>query len=192
MQTNFLVVDVPSPYNVIMGRTWLPSMEAVSSTRHQKLKFPLENESGRVEVITIRGDQHMAKQCLMAVLSGKAESSQVYMAELNREAELEDVGRTPAQKSIEDLTKIRIDPNDLDRFFLLGRQLPEPEKIELLNLLMQNKEVFAWTLYEMPDISPEVMYHKLNMDPKQKPVIQKARRMGIPQARAVIEEFQKL
>ena len=45
-QVDFLVVDVPSPYNVIMGRTWLHSMEAVPSTRHQKLKFPLENQSG--------------------------------------------------------------------------------------------------------------------------------------------------
>ena len=117
----------------------------------------------------------MAKQCLMAVLLGKAESSQVHMAELEREAELEDVGRAPLQKSIEDLTEIRIDPNNPDRFFLLGSQLPETEKTKLLNLLMQNKEVFAWTPYEMPGISPEVMCHKLNVVPKHKPVIQTAR-----------------
>ncbi|XXG69130.1 hypothetical protein AAC387_Pa06g2069 [Persea americana] len=74
-QVDFLVVDVPSPYNVIMGRTRLHSMEAVPSTRHKKLKFPLENQSDRTDVITARGDQHMAKQCLMAVLPGEAESS---------------------------------------------------------------------------------------------------------------------
>ena len=88
------------------------------------------------------------------------------MAELDRETELEDVGRALAQKNIEDFTKIRIDPNDPDKFFLLGSQLPEPEKTELLNLLIQSKEVFAWTPYEMPGISPEVMCHKLNVDPK--------------------------
>ena len=89
-------------------------MEAVPSTRHQKLKFPLENENGLVEVITIRGNQHMAKQCLMAAVPGEAESSQVYMAELK------DVSRAPEQKSIEDITEIRINPNDLERYFLLG------------------------------------------------------------------------
>ena len=107
-QVNFLVVDVPSPYNVIMGRTWLHSMEAVLSTHHQKLKFPLENQSGRIEVVTVRGNQHMA--------------------ELDKEVELGDVGQAPAQKSIEDLTEVRLDPANPDKFFLLGSQLPESEK----------------------------------------------------------------
>ena len=119
----------------------------------------------------------------MAVLPGEAESSQVHMAELDKEAKIWDVGRTPAQKSIEDLTEVRLDLADPDRFFLLGSQLPEPEKTELLDLLLKNKEVFAWTPYEMPGINPEVMYHKLNMDPKHKPVIQKARRTGVPKTR---------
>ena len=103
----------------------------------------------------------------MAVLLGEAESSQAHMAELDKEAELEDVGRAPEQKSIEDLTEIRIDPNDPERYFLLGSQIPEPEKTKPLDFLLQNKEVFfAWTPYEMPGISPEVMCHKLNVDPK--------------------------
>ena len=66
-------------------------MEAVPSTRHQKPKFSLKNKSGRTEVVTIKGDQHMAKQCLMAMLPGKAEYSQVHMAELDRDAELGNV-----------------------------------------------------------------------------------------------------
>ena len=44
----------------------------------------------------------------------------------------------------------------------------------------------------MPGNSPEVMYHKLNVDPRHKPVIQKARRTGIPQMEVVIKEVQKL
>ena len=57
---------------------------------------------------------------------------------------------------------------------------------------MKNKEVFACTPYEMPGINSEVMCHKLNVDPNYKPVIQKARRTGVPQTEAVIEEVQKL
>ncbi|XXG49468.1 hypothetical protein AAC387_Pa02g3647 [Persea americana] len=191
-QVDFLVVDVPSPYNVIMGRTWLHSREAVPSTRHQKLKFPLKNRSGRMDVITVRGDQHMVRQCLLAVLPGEAEPSQVNVAELDREAELGDVGRAPAQKSIEDLTKVNIDPADPDRFFLVGSQLPESEKTELLDLLMENKVVFARTPYEMPGIDPTVICHKLKVDPNHKPVLQKPRWTGVPQTEAVVEEVQKL
>ena len=44
----------------------------------------------------------------------------------------------------------------------------------------------------MPGISLEIMCHKLNVDPKHKPVIQKARRTRIPQTEALIEEVQKL
>ncbi|XXG88271.1 hypothetical protein AAC387_Pa12g0504 [Persea americana] len=36
------------------------------------------------------------------------------------------------------------------------------------------------------------MCHKLNVDPKYKPVIQKTRRTGVPQIEALIEEIQKL
>ncbi|XXG67553.1 hypothetical protein AAC387_Pa06g0875 [Persea americana] len=164
-----------------MGRTWLHNMEAVPSTCYQKIKFSLENQSGRTEVITVRGDQHMARQCLMAMLPGEAESSQVHMAELDRKVELGDVGRASAQKSIEDLTEVRLYPADQDRFFLIGSQLPELEKTELLNLLLKNKEVFAWTPYEMPGIDPAVKCHKLNVDPNHKPVIQKASRTGVLQ-----------
>ena len=40
LPTDFLVVDVPSSYNAIIGRTWLHKMKAISSTYHQMIKFP--------------------------------------------------------------------------------------------------------------------------------------------------------
>ncbi|KAL0428164.1 UNVERIFIED_CONTAM: hypothetical protein Slati_2991200 [Sesamum latifolium] len=36
----FLVVDVPSAYNVILGRPTLNTFQAVISTYHMKIKFP--------------------------------------------------------------------------------------------------------------------------------------------------------
>nr|GFC97240.1 reverse transcriptase domain-containing protein [Tanacetum cinerariifolium] len=43
---NFTIVQAPSPYNVIFGRTGLRSFRAVSSTVHSMVKFP-----------TLRGSQ---------------------------------------------------------------------------------------------------------------------------------------
>ena len=92
IMTDFLVVDAPSPYNIIRGRTWLHALKAVPSTYHQLLRFPFEDDSGNVSVVTIRGDQQAAKQCLLAVVPAKEEPpKEINMAEL--EAELDAVGQ---------------------------------------------------------------------------------------------------
>ena len=40
VEVDFIVVDVFSPYIAIMGRPWLHSLGVVSSTLHQKVKYP--------------------------------------------------------------------------------------------------------------------------------------------------------
>ena len=40
VEVDFIVVDVFSPYTAIMGRPWLHTLKAVSSTLHQKVKYP--------------------------------------------------------------------------------------------------------------------------------------------------------
>ena len=50
VKVNFIMVDAFSPYTAIMGRPWLHSLGAVSSTLHQKVKYP----SGR-QVLEIVG-----------------------------------------------------------------------------------------------------------------------------------------
>lgn len=83
------------------------------------------------------------------------------------------------------MTEVRLDPSDPEQYFLLGSQLPETKRFDLLDFLLQNKEVFAWTPYEMPGIDPEITCHKLNVDPKHKPMVQKARKTGVTQTEVV-------
>ena len=40
---NFQVINVDSPYNMLLGRPWLHAASAMASTLHRKLKFPSEN-----------------------------------------------------------------------------------------------------------------------------------------------------
>ena len=66
VQTGLVVVDVFSPYTAIMGRPWLHSLGVVSSTLHQKVKYPSEGQ-----VLEIVGSQSMARQCLIAAIRHK-------------------------------------------------------------------------------------------------------------------------
>ena len=63
VEVDFIVVDVFSPYTAIMGRPWLHTLGAVSSTLHQKVKYP----SGG-QVLEIVGSQVAARQCLVAAI----------------------------------------------------------------------------------------------------------------------------
>ena len=40
VEVDFIVVDTFSPYTAIMSRPWLHTLRAVSSTLHQKMKYP--------------------------------------------------------------------------------------------------------------------------------------------------------
>ena len=57
VEVDFIVVDAFSPYTAIMGKPWLQSLGAVSSTLHQKVKYP----SGG-QMLEIMGSQSMARQ----------------------------------------------------------------------------------------------------------------------------------
>ena len=93
---------------------------------------------------------------------------------------------------MEELFKVLIDPEDPDKYFLLGNQLTELEKKQLTNFLLEKRSVFAWSLDEMPGVSSDIICHKLNVDPKHKPVIQKARRSSWAHADVVVEEVERL
>ena len=64
VEVNFIVVDAYSPYTAIVAKPWLYALEAVSSTLHQKVKYP---SGGRIEEIV--GNQPVARQCLAAAIS---------------------------------------------------------------------------------------------------------------------------
>ena len=40
VEVDFIVVDASSPYTAIVVKPWLHTLEAVSSTLHQKVKYP--------------------------------------------------------------------------------------------------------------------------------------------------------
>lgn len=58
---------------------------------------------------------------------------------------------------------------------LICLKLSEEGKIELILLLKEFRDVFAWDYNKMPGLDPRLVVHMLNVDPRPKPVAQLAR-----------------
>uniref|UniRef100_A0A2N9ILK1 Integrase catalytic domain-containing protein n=1 Tax=Fagus sylvatica TaxID=28930 RepID=A0A2N9ILK1_FAGSY len=144
LQTEFIVIQAPSPYNAIMGRGWLHRMKAVPSTLHQKLRFPTKDG-----VMEVNGDQVAAKQCVLAAIGRKA------------------------------LGKV-------------GRNLPSSDRDELVTLLLEFLDVFAWSVYKAPGVSPDLACHSLGRSSDFKPVIQKRRKLAPKRLEINMEEVERL
>ena len=69
VEVDFIAVNAYSPYTAIVIRPWLHTLGAVSSTLHQKVKYPFEGQ-----IKEILGDQFLAKQCLVVAIQHKPEA----------------------------------------------------------------------------------------------------------------------
>ena len=78
VEVDFIVVNAYFPYIATIAKPWLHTLGAVSSTLHQKIKYP---SGGKIEEIL--GDQTMARQCMIAAIRHKPEvESETYGEEL--------------------------------------------------------------------------------------------------------------
>ena len=66
--------------------------------------------------------------------------------------------------SAKNLIKVSILPYE-NRSFQIGENMRQDERVDLLLTLVQNVDVFAWSLYDVLGIDPEFITHKLNVDP---------------------------
>ena len=69
VEVDFIVVDAYSPYTVIVARPSLHVLESITSTLHQKVKYPSE---GQVKEIV--ESQSVARQCMVAAILHRPEA----------------------------------------------------------------------------------------------------------------------
>ena len=74
----------------------------------------------------------------------------------------------------------------------ISASLTEREKSELILLLKEFKDVFAWDYNEMPRLDLGLVVHTLNVDPEAKPIAQSARIFHIEIKGQIVKEVQKL
>ena len=153
-QLDFLVVDCPSSYKVIIGGPTLNHWKAETSIYFLKVKFPIENGVGKV-----KGDQVLAKECYQAVLATK--ENHTWMIEEKEE------------ERVEALETVELGDGEPTKTMRIGTTLSDQMKRRLVQFLKGNLDVFVWSHEDMPSIATEVIQLHLNVDPEKKPVQQR-------------------
>ena len=74
----------------------------------------------------------------------------------------------------------------------ISASLTKREKSELILLLKEFKDVFAWDYNEMPRLDLGLVVHTLNVDPEAKPIAQSARIFHTEIKGQIVKEVQKL
>ncbi|KAJ4719042.1 Retrovirus-related Pol polyprotein from transposon opus [Melia azedarach] len=175
---DFVVVDHPSSYNVILGRPFLMATKGVVSTYHLKLKFPVDNQVG-----VIKRDQLVARKCY-AFSVGRC--NHVFVLD-PRVSKVELRG-----EPVEELKAVSICESDPTRIVKVGTQLTSDVRTSLVEFLTEYSDVFAWRHSDMLGISPSIISHQLNMDPIHRPIRQKQRAFNQERYDAIEEKVDKL
>ncbi|GKA73599.1 hypothetical protein Tco_0779901, partial [Tanacetum coccineum] len=162
-----MIVRSLSPYNGIIGRPGIREIQAVPSTAHRMLKFPVDGG-----IVTIRSTILIPSDCATVTTASK---------EILKEAEVR-----------HENFKVALHPNFLNQEVAIGWTLLAKGRTELCSLLKENMDIFIWQLSDMTGVPRSVAEHRLNIREGYPPVRQKKRGQAPECARAIQVEVHKL
>ncbi|KAL0405963.1 UNVERIFIED_CONTAM: hypothetical protein Slati_3910200 [Sesamum latifolium] len=119
----FLVVDIPSAYNVILERPTLNAFRAVISTYHMKIKFPVIGGVGEAQVNTLQ-----ACKCYVEAIKKEPKEDAPVMVQ-----------------PVEELLTLKLIPGDPGKDTKIGSKLKDDVRDQVVKCLQENKDIFAWT-----------------------------------------------
>nr|GFA69602.1 reverse transcriptase domain-containing protein [Tanacetum cinerariifolium] len=155
-----------SPYNGIIGRPGLKSIQAVPSTVHGMLKFPVDGG-----IATIRSTLLIPTECASVTTSSVIPRGE---------------GTCPANFTV------ALHPDFPDQKVVVGGSLSDNGRTELYSVLKRNLDIFAWQPSDMTRVPRSVAEHRLNIQEGYSPVRQKKKGQAPERAKAIHAEVQKL
>ncbi|XP_065033914.1 uncharacterized protein LOC135666277 [Musa acuminata AAA Group] len=143
VMATFLVVDLPTAYNAILGRPTLNKVRAVVSTYYQTIKFPTHAGVGEAT-----GSPRESRRCyLTAVSLGKRARTKSPLEDPREKKKL-----TPHPEPTGSTVDIPLQEARSDQTVKIGSELPEREREKLIGLLRENADVFAWSPSDMTGV----------------------------------------
>ena len=133
LKIDYIVVDVSSAYNALIGRTTLNQLGAIVSTPHLCMKFPTAEG-----IATIKADQKMARRCYNESLNLRGEGGVFHTIELGGVQRREEL--RPQPKGEVEKVQIRDTSNKTTN---IGTILKGDTKESLIQFLRDNVDLFA-------------------------------------------------
>ncbi|GJZ53817.1 hypothetical protein Tco_0608702 [Tanacetum coccineum] len=148
---NFVIVRLSFPYNGIIGRPGVRKIQAVPSTTHGMLKFPVPGG-----ILTLKSSKIIPIKCA-AVSGPEGQPPTIYQA-------------------IEERIKVAINPEYPEQTIMIGSTLTEEGRNKLCDLLQRNLDVFAWKPADMTGVPRHIAEHRLNLRKGCPPVRQEVKK----------------
>ena len=163
----YVVVNTPSAYNQLLGRPSLNMLGAVSSTKHMKMKLP----SLEGKVITIKSNQKAARKCYDSSLKNIRSFNFVTISQEGKVVEVLEVEISYKQRpgSVGDVQEQEIE----GKLFKLGASLGRELQDQIVGMIARHLDAFAWSFCDMSGINPDFLCHRLTMDSRVQPVVQR-------------------
>ncbi|GKA69542.1 reverse transcriptase domain-containing protein [Tanacetum coccineum] len=135
---NFMIVRSLSPYNGIIGRLGIREIQAVPSTAHGMLKFPVDRG-----IMTIRSTILIPAECATVITSSK---------------------ETPKEAGVRhENFKVALHLNFPDQEVAIGGTLSAKGQTELCSLMKENLDIFTWQSSDMTGVPRSIAELRLNI-----------------------------
>ncbi|XP_076896896.1 uncharacterized protein LOC143550040 [Bidens hawaiensis] len=162
-EVEFLVLPATSKHDIILGREAIGDFNAHPSTAHGAVGVPT-----RTGVAII----HVNRHC--------------FTTESSRPS------KVPKQAQRTEPEKWVLNKKFPDQTNTIGPAISEIVRTFLNQLLTKNIDIFAWQSADMIGVPRSILKHKLRVNPLITPIVQKKRKMGPEQKKAMNKQVQDL
>ncbi|VFQ92709.1 unnamed protein product [Cuscuta campestris] len=165
-QMRFVVVNIKCVHNAILGRPGINKVRGVISMAHLCMKFYTPGGIGQV-----KGDQKKARHCYLEAVKKmtKAFERVTLVSQEKDRSKLEPGDET------EQIVLREAFP---ERMVRIGRDLPGGLRDEIISVLREYADIFAWSVADMPGTERSVICHRLAVMEGSRPVKQKKRHLA--------------
>jgi len=174
----YLVINTNMSYKILLGRTSLNLLSAIVSTPHLTMKFL----SSLGDIMTVHGDHKKSRECYIASLQLPIAQLSAYNIErasvIGATIEGEDLDpRVGNIIRIQLVGETNLFPLQEGQGLRIGITISGEEEKCVRQVLIDNVDLFAWTVVDLPGVNPRVDSQRLSIFRAVRQISQKKRKL---------------